>query len=355
MSRANVVLGGAERRGPPTAAGHAPQLQGALTQLVLERRVEHRRVLRVPAVGVQRLRHQPVLVDEVVHHVPLAAVRGHVAQQRLDQPPVHGLARRVQDLFKEPVCLFQLVPVEQVGLRQLKRLEPVLGHEGDAEDVGRREEPAPPAAALVGHGPALQGDLDVEDVLVGHVRRLLGEHLLRVCRAQRREGQPAGVARQPPSPPPASPDVWLGLTCFWDPAAPWTAELPRRRRPAPRAPSPAPAPAPAARPFRPRSPRPRWAHAVQPLPLEAARRCAARLGLLTTHAVNVSRIDGEAARREAPRGTPHLYIISARAPSGCATGSRGGPAMPPPSHTPPSFHPPLPGRSVACSDGACAS
>lgn len=162
----------------------AAQLQRKLAELGLDDAVEDARVLCVPAVRVQALRHEAILLDEVVHHVPLAAVRNKIPEQPLHDAAVEVVLGRLDNLLEEPVGLFELVPVEEVGLGQLKRRQVVTLHEGHAEDVCRGKEPATPTRPLVGDGIAFKRNLDVEDVLVCNLYRWRNQSLPRIRRAQ---------------------------------------------------------------------------------------------------------------------------------------------------------------------------
>jgi hypothetical protein len=98
----------------------APQRDGVLAQLGLDQVVELGAVHGVPRVRVQHLRHQPVLLDQVVHHIPLAAIADGVGEHSLHQPALQVLVGQVDDVLQEVVGLLELVPEEQVGLRQFK-------------------------------------------------------------------------------------------------------------------------------------------------------------------------------------------------------------------------------------------
>lgn len=160
------LVGRDDRRRHRHAVAHVAQRQRVLAQLGLDDAVEDARVLRVPAVRIQALRHQAVLFHQVVHHVPLAAVRDDVAQQPLHHAALEVLLGRLHNLLEEPVGLFELVPVEEVCLGQLKRLQVVALHQRHAENVCRGEQPAAPAGPLVGDGISFKGNVHVEDLLV---------------------------------------------------------------------------------------------------------------------------------------------------------------------------------------------
>lgn len=78
------------------------------------------------------------------------------------------------------------LPEEQPGLAQLKPGQVVFLHQGHTKDIGCRKEPAAPAVSLIGDGCALEGNLDVEDLLVGDLDRPGGQDLLRIRGGKRR-------------------------------------------------------------------------------------------------------------------------------------------------------------------------
>ncbi|KAI6775370.1 hypothetical protein HG530_002128 [Fusarium avenaceum] len=93
-------------------------------------------------IRVQRLRHKTVLLNKVVHHIPLATVRDDITEEVLDKTSFEVFSSSVNDLFQEPVGLLELVPVEEILLRELKTLKVISFHESDSEDICGRKEPA---------------------------------------------------------------------------------------------------------------------------------------------------------------------------------------------------------------------
>lgn len=119
----------------------------------------------------------------------LPAITERLMQHSLNKTRIKVHIRRRDDLLQEPIALLQLIPEEQVSLRELKRIEPVLLHEGNPEHVGASKQPAAAALALVRDGPALKGDLDVEDVLVRDLGRARRQHVAGVRASQGRDGE----------------------------------------------------------------------------------------------------------------------------------------------------------------------
>lgn len=105
-------------------------------------------------------------------------------EEALHQARVEVLIGRGDDLLQEPVALLELVPEEEVGLRELELVKLVLLHQGHAEHVGAGKEPASPALPLVSDGVAFEGDLDVEDLLLGDLGRAGEEDITGVGCAQ---------------------------------------------------------------------------------------------------------------------------------------------------------------------------
>lgn len=161
----------------PRALRQTPQGQRLLAQFRRDQPVHLAAVLGVEVIRVDGVRDQAILPHQVIHHVPLAAVRDGVLEELLDQTTGEILADRLDDLLQEPVCLLDLVPVEEVGLAELQLGHVVFPHQRYAEDIGRREDPAPARRALVGDGAALQRDPDVEHLGIGPQSGLVGEDL----------------------------------------------------------------------------------------------------------------------------------------------------------------------------------
>ncbi|KAI6752903.1 hypothetical protein HG531_005072 [Fusarium graminearum] len=164
----HLVLGRRKRGSGNTILGvdQPSQFEGEFSKLGLDDIVQNSRALGVPSVWVQSLRHQTVLLDKVVHHIPLATVRDYITQQVLDKPTFEVFSSSINDLFKEPVGLLKFIPVEKILLRQLKTLKVISLHEGNAENVCRSKEPAAAARALIRDGISFKRDLDVEYLLV---------------------------------------------------------------------------------------------------------------------------------------------------------------------------------------------
>ena len=169
----HLVLGRGEGLGGGLGVPQqAPQRQRVLAQLGHDDVVQGAARHGVPGVRVQGLRYEAVLVDEVVHHVPLAAVADGVGEDALHEAAVEVFGGGgLDDVLEEEIRLLELVPEEQVGLRQLEGLEVVALHQRDPEHVGRREEPASARRPLVRDRRAFEGDLYVEYLLVGDLGR----------------------------------------------------------------------------------------------------------------------------------------------------------------------------------------
>lgn len=82
-------------------------------------------------------------------------------------------------------------PEEEPRLAQLERLEVIFLHQRDAEDIRGGEQPAAPAAPLVGDGRALEGDSDVVHLLVGDLGGARGEHVSGVSGGEGGQGESA--------------------------------------------------------------------------------------------------------------------------------------------------------------------
>lgn len=120
----------------------------------------------IPGVGIEGLRHNSVLGNEVHDHVPemlsvgstsfqhsfhipLSAIAHWARHESADKSAVYIFIHGIQDRFEVVVCLLDLVPKEEIALRELKVLDLVLLLDSNAEDVAGGENPTPPAAFLV--------------------------------------------------------------------------------------------------------------------------------------------------------------------------------------------------------------
>ena len=122
---------------------------GVLPQLLGQGRVHLAAGGRGLGLGVSGLGHNAVLLDEVAQHIPLAAVVYGGGEQVGHQAATDGLVQRIEDALKEVVGFFQLIPEEEVGLRELKSLEVILLHHLIAQGVEGGEHPAAAALLLV--------------------------------------------------------------------------------------------------------------------------------------------------------------------------------------------------------------
>ena len=61
------------------------------------------------------------------------------------------------------VCLFQLIPKEEVCLTELEAIKVVGLHDRDTKYVGRGEKPASARSLLIGDGTTFDWYLDVKD------------------------------------------------------------------------------------------------------------------------------------------------------------------------------------------------
>lgn len=113
---------------------------------------------------------------QIDQHVPLAAVGSGIEEQEGHQSSVNLLAplRSLHDVVEEVVAPLDLVPVEEEGLRELELVQVVVLHEGQADAVEGREQPATAGAALIGHRLALRLHLVVEH-MVGRLQCLAGQ------------------------------------------------------------------------------------------------------------------------------------------------------------------------------------
>ena len=173
------------RRGREAAQG-----KRTFAELGEDDAVEAGAVAGAVAVGVKSLGDEAVLLDEVVDHVPLAAVAEGFLEEGLDETIVQGQVGGAEDLLEEPVGLLELVPKEEIGLGKLEGVELVLLHQGHPKHVGRGEQPAPPARPLVGDGASLEGDLHIEYMLVCNLSRRRSDHLCDASVVQGRKGKP---------------------------------------------------------------------------------------------------------------------------------------------------------------------
>ena len=79
---------------------------------------------------------------KVYNHVPLPTISHWACEQSLSQAAIDALRCRFKNVLEEVVCFLHLVPVEEICLRQLEAIEFILLHDGNAEHVRGREEPA---------------------------------------------------------------------------------------------------------------------------------------------------------------------------------------------------------------------
>ncbi|KAH3659323.1 hypothetical protein OGATHE_006207 [Ogataea polymorpha] len=113
-----------------------PQNLGVLAQLGQQKLVHHAGCGGVVGVGIDGVRNNSVLVDDLGHHGELAAVNDRVSEEELNQTRTHVLFVRVADLVKEIVGLFELIVEKQVRRRELAFLQIELGHELETQHVG---------------------------------------------------------------------------------------------------------------------------------------------------------------------------------------------------------------------------
>lgn len=106
--------------------------------------------------------YKTVFLDQICYHIPLSAITNGARQQVLYQATIEILISGINDVFKHPVRLLQLIPVEEVLLAQFELFQIVLLHNRNAEDIGRGEEPAAAGRTLVCDWGAFEGNLDVE-------------------------------------------------------------------------------------------------------------------------------------------------------------------------------------------------
>lgn len=88
-------------------------------------------------------------------------------QEKGNESALDGLVPpgRLDDIIEEIVASLDLVPEEEVPLRELEVVDVQLLHEGDPDDVEGGEDPAPARVLLVGDGLPLVLHLVVEHVL----------------------------------------------------------------------------------------------------------------------------------------------------------------------------------------------
>ena len=107
---------------------------------------------------VGRLGHHAVLFDQAAQHIPLAAIAHGRGEQVGHQTAAGGLLQRFENAFEEVVGFFQLIPEEEVCLRELKGLEAAFPHHLIAQGVEGSEHPAAAALLLVADIALLQAD-----------------------------------------------------------------------------------------------------------------------------------------------------------------------------------------------------
>lgn len=78
---------------------------------------------------------------QIDQHVPLSAIGGGIEQQERDQSPVNLLAALcgLHDVVEKVIASLDLVPVEEESLRELKLIQVVVLHEGQAYAIECRE------------------------------------------------------------------------------------------------------------------------------------------------------------------------------------------------------------------------
>ena len=96
----------------------------------------------------------------------MSTITNRTGHERCQQSTVLGLVQCIQNALEKVVGLLELVPEEQIGLAELKFLEFVSLHDGNAEHIGGSKKPATARASLVGDWGAFEGDAEVEDLLI---------------------------------------------------------------------------------------------------------------------------------------------------------------------------------------------
>lgn len=143
------------------------------------------------------IRGEVMMFTRMPDTYPLPSIAHRSRHQFLDQPSIHLVIRGIDDGLEKVIRLFNLVPVEEVGLAELKGLDVVLLLDGDAKDVAGGEDPAAAGAALVGDGGALVGDGGVEGVGVAEGHGGFDEDGVGVGGAEGGEGEAVfGVAEE---------------------------------------------------------------------------------------------------------------------------------------------------------------
>lgn len=142
-----------------------PQSAGEFFQLAGEDAVHGAGGAAAVALGIDRLGNETVLLDQIDHHVPLAAVAQRIAEKVLDKTAVGLLFHRLKDGFEEVVGLFQFVPEHRVSLGELELVDVHLLDGFHPESVQSGEKPAAAAALLVSDSRSL--DVIGEDAVRG--------------------------------------------------------------------------------------------------------------------------------------------------------------------------------------------
>lgn len=74
---------------------------------------------------------------QIDQHMPLAAIRGGIEQQKRNESAIDFLAalRRLHDVVKKVVATLNFIPVEEERLREFKFIQIVVLHEGQAYTI----------------------------------------------------------------------------------------------------------------------------------------------------------------------------------------------------------------------------
>lgn len=78
---------------------------------------------------------------QIDQHIPLAAIGGGIEQQERDQPAIDLLAPLcgLYNIIQKVIATLDLIPIEEERLRELKLIQIVVLHEGQAYAIQCRK------------------------------------------------------------------------------------------------------------------------------------------------------------------------------------------------------------------------
>ena len=146
--------------------GHFADMYGSRLERLIEHPVHHRRVLTLGGFGHGVLRNNAVFCDEVLEHIPLAAVMDAGFENVRNHAVIGRERSRLDDGFEEEVGTLELVPEGGIALRELKVGEVFLLCDLFTQEVQRSKQPAAAGFFLI----CGRKGRDLDRELVAHLR-----------------------------------------------------------------------------------------------------------------------------------------------------------------------------------------